>query len=228
MCATVPIRRGRVRERRSAAFVYVRSCLRRSFRFLRFYVIANTGSPCLRPTSMRTLFLAASTWSAYARASEKGSPDSPWLRDVSRKARASQVPGPSSSCVPWSKTPPGACRPSPSRGEAAVAFRKHNALGTRKEIVFEATPPRPTRSRAYASPAALPRPSQGSLPARAGSPLAGRASHPLDDKRSFMESSHPPFPFDQPCLAATMPAIRRGKAWFGRPSRGTGNDARTK
>ena len=38
--------------------------------------------------------------------------------------------------------------------------------------------------------------------ARAGSPLAGRASHPLDDKRSFMESSHPPFPFDQQCLVA--------------------------
>ena len=30
-----------------------------------------------------------------------------------------------------------------------------------------------------------------------GLPLAGRASHPLDDERSFMESSHPPFPFDQ-------------------------------
>jgi hypothetical protein len=38
-----------------------------------------------------------------------------------------------------------------------------------------------------------------------GSPLAGRVSHPLDDKRSFMESSHPPFPFDQQCLVALNP-----------------------
>jgi hypothetical protein len=50
--------------------------------------------------------------------------------------------------------------------------------------------PRLTRSRAYASPISLPRPSPGSLPARAGSPLAGRVSHPLDDKANFMESSH--------------------------------------
>ena len=143
--------------------------------------------------------------SAYAQASEKGSPDSPWLREVSRKTRASQVPGPSSSCVPWSKTPPGAVRSSPiSHGTTAVAFRQNNTLGTRKDIVLEATHPRPTRSRAYASPAASPRPSQGSLPARAGSPLAGRVSHPLDDVRSFMETSQPPFPFDQPCLVALI------------------------
>jgi hypothetical protein len=41
--------------------------------------------------------------------------------------------------------------------------------------------PRPAHSRAYASPSASPRPSQGSLPIRAGSPLIGRVSHPLDD-----------------------------------------------
>ena len=45
-------------------------------------------------------------------------------------------------------------------------------------------------------------PSQGLLPARAGSPLAGRVSHPLDDKQSFMKASPPPIPFDQPCLVA--------------------------
>jgi len=118
------------------------------------------------------------------------------------------MPGPSSSCVPWSKTPPGAGLPSPNRGVTALAFGSNNTLGTRNVIVFEATHPRPTRSRAYASPVASPRPSPGLLPARAGSPLAGRVSHPLDDERSFMESSHPPFPFDQPCLAATVRAIR--------------------
>jgi hypothetical protein len=57
-------------------------------------------------------------------------------------------------------------------------------------IVFGTTYPRLACSRTYASPVSLPRPSPGSLPARAGSPLAGRVSHPLDRKRNFMESSH--------------------------------------
>ena len=67
---------------------------------------------------------------------------------------------------------------------------------------FGATYPRPTRSRTYASPDPLPVPAQGSLPARAGSPLAGRDSHPLDDEQGFMKSSHTPFLLDQPCLVA--------------------------
>ena len=87
-------------------------------------------------------------------------------------------------------------------GEVAIAFTAKRTLGIRHDLVFGATIPRPTRSRAYASPAALPRPSQGSLPARAGSPLAGRVSHPLDSKRNFMESSHPPIPIDQQSLVA--------------------------
>ncbi len=75
-------------------------------------------------------------------------------------------------------------------GETAIAFGENRTLGIRKVIVFEAMYSRPTRSRTYASPISLPRPSQGSLPARAGSPLAGRVSHPLDDKRNFKETSH--------------------------------------
>ncbi len=74
-------------------------------------------------------------------------------------------------------------------GEAGIAFTQLRTLGNRNERYFEATHPRPTCSRAYASPTSLPRPSQGSLPARAGSPLAGRDSHPRDSKQSFMESS---------------------------------------
>ncbi len=64
-------------------------------------------------------------------------------------------------------------------GENAIAFRKFRPLGLRNVIAFEATYPRPTCSRAYASPISLPRPSPGSL-------RLGRVSHPLDDKRSFM------------------------------------------
>ena len=48
---------------------------------------------------------------------------------------------------------------------------------------------------------------------RAGSPFAGRVSHPLDDKQGFMGSSHTPFPLDQPCLVALsvslMSVVRR-------------------
>ena len=87
-------------------------------------------------------------------------------------------------------------------GEAVIAFTQHRTLGIRNGIAFEAKNPRPTHSRAYASPISLPRPSPGSLPTRAGSPLAGRDSHPLDDKRNFMESSHPPIPIDQQSLVA--------------------------
>jgi hypothetical protein len=75
-------------------------------------------------------------------------------------------------------------------GEAVIAFTENRTLGIRNVIVFEAATPRLTRSRAYASPAPLPGPSPGSLPARAGSPLAGQDSHLRDSKRNFMESSH--------------------------------------
>ena len=122
--------------------------------------------------------------------------------------RASRVTGPSSSGVPWCNTPPDSTLPRPyfslrrSADGSSSPSRKRERSASGTNIVFEATHPRPTRSRAYASPASLPRPSQGSLPARAGSPLTGRVSHPLDDERNFMESSHPPIPIDQQSLVA--------------------------
>ncbi len=39
--------------------------------------------------------------------------------------------------------------------------------------------------------------SQDSRPVRAGSPLAGRDSHPLDSTRCVMKASHPPIPLGQ-------------------------------
>ena len=71
-----------------------------------------------------------------------------------------------------------------------------------KMIGFGAATPWPTRSHAYASPRPFLTPSQGLLPARAGSPFAGRVSHPLDDTQSFMESLPPPIPFDPQGLVA--------------------------
>src|SRR6516165_9911110 len=83
-----------------------------------------------------------------------------------------------------------------------VALRENRNLGIREGIGFGAAFPWPTCSPAYASPAVSPRPAQGWLPARAGSPLAGRDSHPLDNEPSFMEVSHPPIPFDPQGLVA--------------------------
>jgi len=83
-----------------------------------------------------------------------------------------------------------------------VAFRENRTLGIREGIGFGAAFPWPTCSPAYASPAVSPRPAQGWLPARAGSPLAGRDSHLLDNEPSFMEVSHPPIPFDPQGLVA--------------------------
>ena len=119
------------------------------------------------------------------------------------EARASQVTGPSSSCVLWSNTPPDTFPSSPvCRRGALLPSMESSTLGIRKDIGFGAAVPRPARSSAYASPAVSPRPAQGWLPARAGSPLAGQDSHLLDDKQSFMKASHPPIPFDPQGLVA--------------------------
>ncbi len=142
---------------------------------------------------------------------------SPWSGVFRGRTRASQVPGPSSFVRAVVQDPAGCDSSSPVlHGEAPVAFRLFDTLGTRNDMIFVATYPRPTRSRAYASPVPLPAPSQGSLPARAASPLAGRDLHPQDDERSFMEASHPPFLFDQPCLVAswyTSPFIYHCVIW---------------
>ena len=130
-------------------------------------------------------------------------------------AWASQISGPSSSCVPWSKTPPGAALPSPNGGGAAAAFRRSNALGTRKVMGFVAAWPTahtlaggrvPTHRRTM-------HPSQGAGNAarlssgpggltldRVGT---GRVSHPLDDIQGFLGSSHASILPDQPCLVAS-------------------------
>ena len=40
---------------------------------------------------------------------------------------------------------------------------------------------------------------------------AGRDSQPLDDERSCMAASHPPIPFDQPCLVGRCSVIPEGR-----------------
>ena len=121
--------------------------------------------------------------------------------------RVSQVPGPSSSCVPWSYDPAGCDHPSPVLGEVAVAFRRVNTLGTRKHVSFVATYPRPTRSRAYASPNPLPSPAQGSLPAGRAHPWPGGfRTRWMTNKVSWGHRIlHSPL--DQPCLVALVPKL---------------------
>jgi hypothetical protein len=112
---------------------------------------------------------------------------------LARRRRASQVPGSSSSCVPWSKTPPGADLASPTSGSPPWPSGGPMPWAPGKVLVSWLHGPRPTRSRAYASTHPSPGTLQGSLPVRAGSPLTGRASHPLDDVRGFLNSSHRSF-----------------------------------
>ena len=118
------------------------------------------------------------------------------------------MPGPSSSCVPCSTTPPGAYRPSPISRCGRCCLQARQYLGHPETYFFRGTYPRPTRSRAYASPNPLPSPAQGSLPAGRAHPFAGRGSHPLDDKQGFMVSSHTPILLDQPCLVAPKAGIQ--------------------
>jgi hypothetical protein len=106
------------------------------------------------------------------------------------EARASQVPGPSSSSVPWSNTPPDTPLASPTarRGRCCLHGMQHP--GPPGSVEVSGPPaPWPTRAPADASPRPLLVPAPGGLPARAGSPLAGRDSHPLDDRRSVMKVS---------------------------------------
>jgi hypothetical protein len=78
--------------------------------------------------------------------------------------------------------------PRPLRAEGVVAFMQHPGHPGRVEVSGPHAP-LPTRAHAYASPRPFLALAQGWLPARAGSPLAGRDAHPLDDRRSFMKVS---------------------------------------
>ncbi len=75
-------------------------------------------------------------------------------------------------------------------GEAAIAFTENRTLGIRNGIVFEAksNTAHTLACLRFAGPVTetVARLATG----WAGSPLAGRVSHPLDNKSNFMESSH--------------------------------------
>ena len=97
--------------------------------------------------------------------------------------------------------------PRPSRGAVAVAFRRPNTLGTRKHIPFVAAWPTAHSLACLRFAESVTVSGARLATGRAGSPFAGRVSHPLDDKQGFMKSSHTPFPLDQPCLVALAPEL---------------------
>ena len=131
-------------------------------------------SPTAYPGAEDSFFAVAPVPPLTDETPETFLPRPPNLPALSRgESRVSQVPGPSSSCVPWSTTPPGAKRPSPALGALAVAFKSPETLGTRNRSLSWLHTSRPTRSRTYASPNPLPSPAQGSLPAGRAHPWPG-------------------------------------------------------
>src|SRR5262244_862410 len=85
-----------------------------------------SGSPCVWPTSMRVLVLCLMAHDTCTRNVACVGDGSPALRETGKcrgEARASQVTGPSSSCVPWSNTPPDTPSPRPLHAEGVIAFK---------------------------------------------------------------------------------------------------------
>jgi hypothetical protein len=176
------------------------------------------GSPCRRPPSWRALVLCprGPTTRAPAYASCVGD-HSPALRNTGVSSRRGEgLPG------SWTilfvramvehpagyKAPP---RPGKLDAGVVVTFDEIQLSRPPGSIGFGAAVPRPARLHAYASPIPFLESAQGLLPAWAGSPLAGRVSHPLDGKQSFMKASPPPIPFDQQSLVALKSLSAFGK-----------------
>jgi len=98
--------------------------------------------------------------------------------------------------------PAGRDSPSPSFARAAVVFGPFNTLDTRDDLSFVAAFPTAhalarlrIAGRVTATVARL-------ATGWAGSPFAGRASHPLDDVPNFIRFSSISLLSDQPCLVA--------------------------
>ena len=83
-----------------------------------------------------------------------------------------------------------------------MAFRSFSTLGIREGYRFRGRNPMAHTFACLRIAETISDPSPGLLPARAGSPFAGRVSHPLDDTQSFMELLPPPMPFDPQGLVA--------------------------
>ena len=99
--------------------------------------------------------------------------------------------------------------PRPSLGAVAVAFRRAQYLGHPETYFFRGYLPTAHSLACLRFAESVTVSGARLATGRAGSPLAGRVSHPLDDKQGFMKSSHTPILLDQPCLVAL--ALRRSR-----------------
>jgi hypothetical protein len=131
--------------------------------------------PCLPPTSARTLVLCLAAGNPCVRrrvARRRFLSGSPCCRFLPRR----NVGLPGSWAVLFLRAkvvhPAGCALPSPTSiaSKSLLPSGKSAPSASGLIIDFVAAVPRPARSRAYASPAALPRPSQGLLPAGAVTP----------------------------------------------------------
>ena len=123
------------------------------------------------------------------------------------ETRGSQVPGPSCSCVPWSSTPPGATAPRPLSVRSLLPSGSLTPWAPGSQIHFVAAQPTAHMLAYLRIAESVTLPGARLATGRAGSPLAGRVSHPLDDEQGFMKSSHTPILLDQPCLVALKTEI---------------------
>jgi len=79
------------------------------------------GSPRLRPTSMRVLFLAADGCPRKPANVGEGSPDLRGPESFEERRGPPRCLGRPLSCVPWSETPPGATSPRPTSTERLLS-----------------------------------------------------------------------------------------------------------
>jgi len=177
--------------------------LRRSYAALRLPASFGhgSGSPCRWPTSLRALVLypAGPTTRAPAtcRASETGQRLSARPGCVEERRGPPRLRDrPLHTChgrTPRRRHPPPRPDVTYAKGCCCLQVKQDPRPPGRLEVSGPHAP-WPTCSHAYASPTTFLGSSQGLLPAQAGSPLAGRVLHPLDDRRSFLKLSHPHSP----------------------------------
>jgi hypothetical protein len=161
-----------------------------------------SASPCPWLTSMQALVLCPSSGRRHVRpqtcrASETGhrcSATPGWVEERRGPPRLRDRPLPM--ChgrTPRRRHPPP--RPDDTYAQGCCGLQGNQDPRPPGRLSVSGPPaPWPTCSHAYASPTSLLESSPGLLPAQAGSPLAGRVLHPLDDRRSFLKLSHPHSP----------------------------------
>jgi hypothetical protein len=162
--------------------------------------------PLRWPPSWRTLLLCPQgrrhVRPPTCRASETGHRLSATPEYLRGEVRASQVARPSSSYVLWSNTPPDTVPSSPTTAEDRCCLRRNPARSASGKHTFRGRSPTARTFACLRIAATIAGTVARLATGRAGSPFAGRVSHPLDDEQHFMEDLRPPIPIDPQGLVA--------------------------